>query len=239
MQPDIRRAVESWARGELPSTLPAFVIASFGRSGSTMLTDAMIGAVTRHRFAVSTRSRRRIIGDTAWNLNETALHGGIVYKTHDFPWTDPPTAEVRPIFIFGSAVQAARSLHVCRSTFGDEWLQRHYEHLRYKGKPEDFLDDDVLDFRRQTEAWRSYSGVNVLCLRYEALWDNIERLRKFTGLDHMFLPARHARRPKTLPAEIEARIERTYRPVDEYLSTLPHVFETRELGEGKSLSEVA
>lgn len=209
----------------LPTAHPALVVASFGRAGSTVVWDALRMAMARARLGPLASTNPEVCSGLAFNFPQgDALRPGIVYKTHDYPDMMVASRRVRAVFLFGSAVEAALSVHEQKALRGEGWVRQHFHHLHRPYRYDALLDADVLGMRDQCVAWMGYTASPVLCLRFEALWDNVDRLSEFCGLE-VRLPARKPRKTKEVSPDLLARAKATYAPLDAALAALPDCFE--------------
>lgn len=203
----------------IPSDRPAIIQASYGRSGSTLVYNALAEAMSVARFG----RKRSFVWDESWTLGEKALRRGMVYKTHDYPGALAGRDDLRTVFVFGTATDAALSVVMQEKERGRAWIDEHLDHLKAPGTFDDLLTYDSLGIGAQLEAWATFDQSPVLCLRYEALWDSVDTLRAFTGLP-VELPERRERSQKTVPAETVSAVEAVYGPIDDRLARLPDVF---------------
>lgn len=217
----LRRTAKT-ALQRLPTRQDAIVVASFGRAGSTLVYDAVVDAMARARFGTARGPAQRIVRDVAFDCPPDVFRRGTVYKTHDYPNILTGTG-VRAIFLFGSATDAALSVHEQRSLRGEDWVRQHFEHLRRPYRVDRLLDEDVLGFRDQCVAWMGCGAVPVLCMRYENLWDNADKLSEFCGLD-VVLPPFRARADKGMDPRLLEKARLVYRSLDTALETLPDCF---------------
>ncbi|GGB26460.1 hypothetical protein [Allosediminivita pacifica] len=223
----------------LPTKRDAIVVASFGRAGSTLVYDAVAEAMAQHRYHAAGGLSLKVAKDEAFDLGARKLRPGVVYKTHDYPDVLSGKKNVRALFLFGSAEEAALSVHAQKAARSEDWVKLHFEHLRRPYRYDDLLQEDVLGFRDQCVAWMSFEGVPVLCLRYEGLWDNIDTISEFCGLD-VRLPKRRERAPKKVEPEALERARAVYGPLDNELAKLPDCFvASPEFGSRLKLRDVA
>lgn len=204
----------------MPTPHPAVLVASYGRSGSTLLFDALFGAMCEARFG----RRENFAADERWTLAGKPLRRGVVYKTHDYPNALRGQENVRALFVFGRASEAVLSVLHRETLGGRGWIAEHLDHLKAPGPYESILEKDILGIAAQLEAWTTFDDAPVLCVRYEALWDAVPRIRAFTGLP-VTLPARRARTEKAVSEDVARRVAETYGAIDARLSRLPDVFE--------------
>ncbi|AHM03738.1 hypothetical protein roselon_01350 [Roseibacterium elongatum DSM 19469] len=206
----------------LPTSLPPVIVASMGRSGSTLVHDALCQAVTRARFPAALQGQGlRIVTDQAWDLDARPFAPGIVYKTHGLAEELPDHSGAKVVFLFGSATDAALSVLACRDHYGDRWIRDHFAHLRASGPFEELGDRDVLRFGDQLDGWIGKTGTPRMILHYDALWDTEEALSRFVGVP-VTLPARRARSGATAAdAETRARFAASYAELDARIAALP------------------
>jgi len=173
-------ALKAWAKPRLQAALPSafspLIVASIGRSGSTLLWDAMRQSMAAVRFPWNPKLGLKIVTDTAWDLEDTAFAGGVVYKTHDLPRSSLAGTGAKVVFVFGPASEAALSVVSCRDRFGDTWIEEHFAHLHATGEFDELPVRDVLRFEEQFKGWLALSGVPRVMIHYDALWDHEEDL---------------------------------------------------------------
>ena len=217
--------IKTGVRRLWPARCEPVLVASMGRSGSTLVYDSVVAGMARLRFGPLAEPLRGAVRDTAWSLDTARFHRGRVYKTHDFPHGLGAQSAIRAIFLFGDAGSAARSVLNCETTRGRAWIEEHFEHLRASGSIEDVPHADVLRFGEQLDAWLSFEAVPVLSLRYEDLWaDGTEALiGRYVGFP-VALPKRKARESAARDfGDREAALSATYGPLDERIAALPSV----------------
>lgn len=221
----MKRLVKQTLRHTLPSMLQPVVVASMGRSGSTLVYNALVEGVARARFGLFASRLAGVVRDVAWDFSSQPFANGRIYKTHGFP--DGLTAGDRPrvVFLFGSASDAARSVLHCDITYGRAWIEEHFVHLTATGTIKELPKRDVLRFGEQLDAWLGCEAVPVLALRYEDLWVSgaDALLSRFAGYP-VSLPARRARASAASDRGVlDAQIAETYAPLDQRIAALPAV----------------
>jgi|TARA_B100000315_G_scaffold161196_1_gene149611 hypothetical protein len=129
---------------------------------------------------------------------------GHVYKSHDFPPEYLPR-HVKVIYLFGNPVEIVLSaksldndqLHGVDSRF--TILDLHIRNLRgdfaEKGS---LFEKDVLRLKDNFDLWMKNHSFPVMAVRYEALWDRLEDIRKFTGCRKLILPPYSPRKDRTI-----------------------------------------
>ena len=190
---------------------PSILVASMGRSGSTV--------VFRSLYAASEARPENSFLET---IAGTRFEPGAVYKTHDYPDALEGIGNVRAVFMFGSASEAARSVYFQEKIKGRAWIDKHFAHLKANRPFEELFERDVLRIADQLDAWTGCTHTPVLSLRFDALWDNVDILRRFTGLD-VQLPPQRARRDKPLSPDLEEQCAATYGELDRRIAAMPAV----------------
>jgi len=61
------------------------LINSYGRSGSTVLTKSIIKNATKDKTRLIKKTFPYSLSKSAWDIKETKLENGFIYKTHDYP----------------------------------------------------------------------------------------------------------------------------------------------------------
>ena len=110
----------------VPSRHPTLVVASPGRSGSSMLFIELARAMSKERFGVGST----YLKDFAWDLSAKKLRRGMVYKTHDYPDALYGLESVRCVFVFGSAIDTVISTLKQEKIKGQGWIAAHLAHLK-------------------------------------------------------------------------------------------------------------
>ena len=212
----LKRAVQT----AVPTRHPALIVASFGRSGSTVLASAVTQAMARARFGPAARPARWFVRDWVLDTPGMTLRRGVVYHTHHQPHDVlSPACPTRVLFAFGTASDSILSVYGQRP----EWIRQHFIHLGQPSAPERLLEADVLGYTGQCVAWMGCQSAPVLCVRYETMWDNVDRIAEFCGLP-VVLPARRARAPKPADPRIVEKARAVHADLDAALASLPDIF---------------
>lgn len=220
----VRLSVKRALQRRLRSTYPPIVVASIGRSGSTLLHRAILDA----RVAASPLPKvlaERVYRDDAWRLNGIPLRAGVVYKTHDTPDPRVPLAgDPKSVFVHGSPIESVRSLLLRRAEFGNDWMAAHLAHLGASASLDEALDRDVLGFEQQLDRWLSMDAVNqVLAVKYDALWSAVPDLRRFLHLEIALPPRRPRQADRKLDPDVESRLRQVYGRLEDRYRELPEV----------------
>ena len=201
-----------------PKPDKCIIVASNGRSGSTLTFKAIRAAMG----ARDIRLERNAVFVS--RLDGTPLTAPFVYKTHDFPDALASGPEnVRVVFCFGSTKDSTISVYSAMERYGPEWVKKHFYNLHATGAFEDLFKRDVLQQARQIRDWVTFEKVPVLCVHYDAIWDNTAEISEFIGLDFI-PPERRQREPKTIPEDIRVGADKIYDPIDQVVDELPKIF---------------
>jgi hypothetical protein len=102
-------------------------------------------------------------------------------------------------------------------------MRGHAQNLKRPGVvPEDLLRGDALGFLNQACAWSRFAEIPTLCVRFEHIWDHLEKVREFTGLP-LVLPVRRERTSKIVPPDIDEELRAAFAPIDAALKELPPI----------------
>mgnify|MGYP000376599373 CR=1 FL=1 len=220
--PAAKNRVKRVLQSVLPTTLPPLIVASMGRSGSTLVWNVLRQAMAEVRFPRPLYAHGlRLVSDQAWDLDRTHLASGVVYKTHGLARELPDCSGAKVVFLFGSATDAALSVLACRDRYGAHWISQHFEHLRADGPFEDLGRRDVLRFGEQLDGWIAKSGTHRLILHYDALWDHMQTLSNFAGVPVRLPPRRPRSGSTSADAGTRARFAETYAALDARIASLP------------------
>lgn len=220
--PKARTRVKRVLQSVLPSTLPPLIVASMGRSGSTLVWSALRQAVAAARFPRPLRAHGlRLVSDQAWDLDRTRLTPGVVYKTHGLAQELPDCSGAKVVFLFGSATDAALSVLACRDRYGMRWIEEHFAHMRAHGAFDELGDRDVLRFEEQLDGWVQKSGTPRLILHYDAIWEYEHTLSEFLGTRVSLPPRRQRTGATSADPEMLTRFAGTYAKLDARIATMP------------------
>ncbi|MDK3019098.1 hypothetical protein [Pseudodonghicola flavimaris] len=226
----LKSAVREGLKAALPASSPPLLVASMGRSGSTVVYDSLVAGMAAARFGERGSRLTGLVRDTAWHLGGARFHSGRVYKTHDFPYDLSPGASPRVVFLFGSTSAAARSVLRCETTYGPDWIAEHLEHLSAHGALRDVPVRDVLRFGEQLDGWLACETVPVLSLRYEDLWRSGAGtvLSRYAGFP-VRLPPQRARESASVDlGAVGRQLMDTYAALDGRVAALPAIRANRK-----------
>lgn len=179
---------------------PKIIIASTGRSGSSMLLDAVTDSLIKHRFHTKRGTRisnliKSIIAGYIDRIEKLSEEPFLVYKTHDI-YEGNPDSNCKFIFIYGDPLESALSVQQTVEQEGQQWFLDHQFHLRACGDYADLFQKDVLAYRTQLESWLTQRNANIVCIDFDDLWVKTEELSNFLGFE-VELPTKRPRREKS------------------------------------------
>lgn len=119
------------------------------------------------------------------NLNH--VHAPIP-KTHDAS-SGELARSVKALFVVADLLESALSVRNHALKHGQSWFLEHQYHLRASGYFSDILEEDVLNFQGQLNAWSKVGGERLLSIEYDRLWDRQDEILSFFGF-----PVRRPRR---------------------------------------------
>lgn len=199
---------------------PKVVIASTGRAGSTMLCDVIRDSMTvrrnngHHDGALAKMLRRWSYRFIA-RLEKLPEEVGYIYKTHDILEV-PPAEKVKYVFIYGDPLESALSVEQVVEREGPEWFKSHQYHLRGSGEYGELFTKDVLNYRGQLESWLTQKREDVICIDFEDLWNEQNRLSRFLGIN-LSLPEKQLRKTKPEKKDINQALFSELRKLKEVL----------------------
>jgi len=158
----------------------AIIINSYGRSGSTMLTNSIIESTVKKKNNILRRVLQKSIRRQIWNLDNEKIKKGFVYKTHDYPPKNHLNTDVRLIYIYADPVDVILSLLRLYKVKGEAWMREHYEHL--KAPYMDFnniIYEDQLRLEKHFDSWLQEKRFPVAFIRYEELWNHQKEISEF------------------------------------------------------------
>lgn len=216
----LKRPGRALRYARLAAGAPPILCASIGRVGSTLSWDALIRSRARAVLGAWHPTDWRRISAMRWDLKGARLRPGRVYKTHDFPYDLALDRPMRILFLFGRPSDVVLSVLRCRATEGEAWVADHLRHMHSDGGLDMIFERDVLRLEEQIDAWFALRGADVLCLKYDALWERRDMLGDFVGFD-VALPPRRDRETGDLDPDLVARVRDAYARLDAKVAALP------------------
>lgn len=205
---------------------PALLIASTGRSGSTMLYYAIEphyrgtkhyhfhfqdgGLVNSRKGDAHNPPRHRVlytsIGDAPERLDNTR----VIHLVAD------------PIDVAISHNEGGRehgrTRHLITSFVSKQYCYRSMDYARQPHWP----DEDTMNLAGHFESWYRSHAFPTLFVKYAALWDHLDQLRTFADAP-LVLPPRKARRVDSRRHPLRERLEATYGELRRRIDEAPSV----------------
>ena len=177
------------------NTVP-IVVASSGRSGSSLLTNSICESIVRKKvwFAPGFVKRWLIARSSRFvdRLDSRGFESYPVVKTHDL--LGHTNRRAKYIFAYGDPLEAALSVLEMGKEAGRKWIDQHIYNLHGQGTSFEILEKDVLNYEGQLKSWGFAEGVFVV--HYDEIWDKVAELEAFLGFP-VRLPERRNRSEKT------------------------------------------
>lgn len=221
----LKRVVKNIIAKSLSRLDCPLVINSYGRSGSTVLSESIIDSAG----FVDVLNLRSIVSSSLtqfeWNLEGANLADGVIYKSHDYPPTEFKNKKTKMLYTFSNPVNVVLSLLRLWEEWGEGWIKWHYEHLcaDYTHRFEDIVHEDQLGLEKHLDAWLCETRIPIAFIRYETMWENQDKISDFLGFD-IQLPAFRERKPKDVSAELVATISDSYEPFIKKINGLSDFF---------------
>jgi len=210
------RLVDTYSRHKYP-----IIINSYGRSGSTVLTNSIVNSTISAKGSLMKSLAFRSIYRTAWSLDEEIFKNGAVYKTHDFPPQIGFRSEIKVIYIYANPMNVVLSLRKLYRDRGDIWMREHFNHLNASYNDfSEIYENDILGLENHLNVWRKEKNISVAFIKYEKLWERKVDLENFIGFK-IQLPAKRKRETNPNKNErIANKIAETYKPLIEVVKSL-------------------
>lgn len=194
------------------------VVASSGRAGSTLLYKALIYSLFKNKLRIPQRfagkKLERLVAVFINSLDEVSTTNRIILKTHDL-LENEIGKDLKALFVYSDPLESAYSVDKILEQYGEEWFYQHQNHLRGKGRREDIFQEDVLNFQAQLESWMTRKYDNILCVDYDDLWQETNRISEFVGYE-VTLPQRLSRSAKDMTKEVNLELFDELRRLKEY-----------------------
>lgn len=146
------------------------VVGSLGRAGSTVLYQS-IGQTMQYKLT-----------NFQNNLSNCEYKKGYVYKTHDFPPSNPLN-HVKFIWTFADPYEVVLSVLNQEDKKGLKWIKNHFEHLNGEfDKYDDIYDYDALHLEGHFDKWYKKHNFDLLTIKYRSIWEQQRKLSRFTDV---------------------------------------------------------
>lgn len=147
------------------------VVGSLGRSGSTALYKSMLDVVG---YSIRKSKFQNNLDDCPYKRNA-------IYKTHDFPPSNPPNY-VTFIWTFADPYEIVLSVLNQENEKGMNWILKHFEHLNGEFyKYDDILNYDCLHLEEHFDRWYQNHNFPLLTIKYRSVWHRQNDLSRFVG----------------------------------------------------------
>lgn len=205
----------------LPSRRCPVIVASIGRSGSTLLTRSIREATVKARFGSIAPLFEKCSKGNGFDLKNTFLKNGLVYKTHALPDELSSSKNPKVVFVFGNATDAVLSVAQKGEELGEYWVSKHLDNLRASGSFEEVLEKDVLRIEEQIRKWGNRDDIERLIIKYDFIWECHGVIEEFLDLK-ISLPKRRERSKKEELSSIDVEaVRNAYIRMDEWIDSLP------------------
>lgn len=190
------------------------VVASMGRSGSTMLCRAACKGLLGFDDSFLNHKVSNQYLREAWDLKNDPVETGFVYKTHDFP-VIRIADKYKCIFTYADPLEIVASVIQQTQKHGKGWFKEHLEHLK---QPQEELDSifeaDILGIEKQFDTWTASKEKNVMSVHYKHLWDHKNEVDKFLGYKIILPPKRNRKSSiESLSQDQRNKLEKTYKDI--------------------------
>ena len=165
------------------------IITSTGRSGSTMLFNAIaeglirkkIGSVSTLLFGGMFKSFSSSYLEKMSDINSLDF---VVYKNHE-PYIKKYNNINSQIylFVYGDPLDSALSVSSVVNKKGVSWFYKHQKNLGGTGSYDNMYKKDVLNYEEIMNSWLKAKESNILCIEYDDLWENEVAISNFIGFD--------------------------------------------------------
>ncbi|HYX05969.1 MAG TPA: hypothetical protein VE912_04475 [Bacteroidales bacterium] len=195
------------------------VVNSYGRSGSTVLRKSIVESIVKVNYKTIKNIAYRSIAQPAWDLENTNLNNGVVYKTHDYPPRKDFRKDTRLLYTFADPVDVVLSLYRLYNERGEEWMQEHYDHLKVPYTDfKDIIREDQLQLEEHLVSWLNEKRIPIAFVKYEAMWEHQEEISEFLGFQIDLIPFRKRKAQDFENKEIISKIENTYASLREKIN---------------------
>lgn len=186
----MKEKIKMFVKSKVSKLDYAVVVASCGRSGSTMLFKALADSSIRGRKIIPSHW----IKSKKWDI-EGYKHKGIIYKTHDMP-PNKIDERVKYVYVYDDPIRVVSStMRKARSNLG--WWVGHKNHMKSSCEQiEKVAKNDCLGIKQNIIKWYEFCKNNEkgMSVKYNTLWEK-GRLRNFLDVD-IELPKRKSRKSK-------------------------------------------
>lgn len=202
---------------------PYYVIAGLGRCGTDLVFNATRDHIRESYGRCHGGFKRCISAMEHVSPEHLCDHQpGHAYKTHDYPNGVSKHRNGRFVFMFGDPIDLVLSAQYNTNP------EEHYMNLRVdprRAETLDFLTEDTMRLEDMFNDWCRITTPNVKRVRYETMWENIDELNEFLGLE-IKLPTKRKRTTNRsdYPQDHIRKMERTYLHLTRSINESPDIF---------------
>lgn len=201
------------------------LINSYGRSGSTILTKSVIKSSIKKENKLLRKVLFRSISQSAWDLQNTNVRDGFVYKTHDYPPVQSFKNKVRMVYTYADPVDVVLSLIRLYDERGKSWMKEHYQHLQVPFSNFDrIVVEDQLCLEKHFDSWLMEKRFPIAFVKYESLWDHQEELSDFLEIPLKLPPYRERKTKNMDSVEVVSKLKKTYSSLIKKINNLDSYF---------------
>ena len=202
----------------------AILVASMGRSGSTLLTKSCRQAMLDNKGTIFGYDFSKHLHKDAWDLKQTTFQKGCVYKTHDFAPGKPLPDFVKVIYTYTHPLDCITAIELKLKEFGDIGVRQHFQHLKAEYQPiKNAQNNDIFNYEKNYNSWITNThNFDFLAIRYDQIWEQLDLINQFTGLTLKLPPfkERKASQVKHSPKKVQA-VGKTYASLIEKIESTP------------------
>ncbi len=198
---NLRSRIKSFLSKLLYRDVNHIVVASTGRSGSTLLFDAITEHFVLNKFnlkknSIIARSFISVSKTFSGRLHDIVASGIPVHKTHDL-FDSKYAGQAKYIFIYSDPLEATKSVEMMIEKCGWIWLEEHLYYLSSSGYVKDLYDKDILNYENQIVSWMSHERDNIFVIKFDDLWKKTDEISTYLGFK-LCLPTRQERIKKSM-----------------------------------------
>jgi hypothetical protein len=179
-------------------TPPSYVIASTGRSGSTMMCHYIMSSLFKE-YRSTSKALRLVFFPAFYDDEPNFSYIGGVYKTHSLGSDIPDNC--LSIFIYDNPITTYDSFYKCVNKYGENWGRKHLKNLGSTWEGDLFDEEnDILNYVNQLKSWEHKK--NCLIIRFDKLWEYSEEIKVILNLNSD-LPVKRERRAEFKKAKLQ------------------------------------
>jgi hypothetical protein len=185
------------------------VVASMGRSGSTMLAKSIAKSAS---IIGSLYDDKPLIRKGGGNFHGLKKRDGVIYKTHGYP-PNKYRKVTKYVYIYDDPYLVVSSMYRKVRNKGDIWIKKHANNLEVKKQvTHEFLKEDCLELEKHFDSWCKFDAPNKLITSLDQVWKNKSEISKFLEFE-LQLPKKRKRKSsiKCLPKSKRKKVKKVYK----------------------------